>query len=165
MPVDEASAFDGLAAVQCGDVLIVLWKLPATSERFDWLEARLHEAARAHASFVVCQVILASSSPPNARLRARIREVMDGLRGKMRRVVSVALGDAVWMSVVRVVMRGLSILSGHGDASTIARTAREGLDHILAAAGPDTPDRDALEDALASAAAALGIDVADIGLR
>jgi hypothetical protein len=161
---DDVHACDGVATVGSGDVLFVLWKLAPTVERYDWFESRLDEFAAQQASFVICQLILPTSTPPNARIRARTRETLARLRPKLRRVVSVPLGDALWMSVVRVVMRGMAIVTGHAETSTIASTLHEGLDQVTAAASSNTPGRADFVVGLGKACAALGLERRAIGL-
>ena len=156
--------FDGIAAARCGDVLLVLWKLPATLERFAWLEERLAELERAEPSFVLVQLISSSSSPPDAKLRARVRTVLRGLEGRMRHLVSVPLGDALWMSVVRVIMRGMTLVSGQGQRSSVASSAKEAFDVVAAVAQPATPSRNELEETLLAMCVALGATRRELGI-
>jgi len=155
---------DGLVIARSGDVVFAVWKLPATRERFELFERMLEATGREHASFVVCQLILASSAPPNAKLRAHMHAVMRAYEGRLRRVVSVPLGDALWIAVVRVVMRGMALFSGLSATSTTAGSAAEGLDQILAAASEATPPREVLVDAVRAACVALGVEANELGL-
>jgi len=158
------AAFDGLAVACTGDVLFALWQKPATWARFDELEQQMEAMARDHETFIVCQLILSSSTPPNAALRARLRVVMRRFEGRMRYLISVPLGDAIWMGIVRVIMRGLAIISGHAATSSVSATAEEALERVAWAAGGRTPDREALVAAVLAACSELGVTRAEVGL-
>ncbi len=158
------AAFDGLVVACAGDVLFALWQKPASAARLDWLEQRMEAMASDYDTFVVCQLILSSSTPPDAALRARVREAMRRFEGRMRYLISVPLGDAIWMGIVRVIMRGIAIISGHAATSSVAATAEEALERIAWAAGGRTPDRDALVAAVLAACSELGVARAEVGL-
>jgi hypothetical protein len=155
---------DGIALVRTGDVLVAVWKLAATRERFDWLTEHLRTMADRWPSFVVLQLIMSSSSPPDAPLRARVRAVMRELDGRMRFLVSVPLGDALWMTIVRTIMRGLTVISGQTGRTSVASTVSQGLDHVAAVAREATPTRDELIDAILAVLAALDVERREIGV-
>jgi hypothetical protein len=59
----------------------------------------------------------------------------------LRRMVTVPVGDAFRVSIVRTVMRGLNIIQGRSRPSFIADTVAHGLDRLLEGAEAETPSR------------------------
>jgi hypothetical protein len=148
---------DGVGVAIAGDVLLVVWKGAANRERYDWFEACVWSMAEEHASFAICQFVMSSSRPPDARLRARTRETLVALGPRVRCVVSVPIGDVLWATVVRTIMRGVAILSGHSDTVIVAGSLNEALDRIRRVASAATPERAALAAAARDLGTALGV--------
>jgi hypothetical protein len=149
--------FDGVAIAECGDVLLVVWKSDATLARYDWFEPRVFAMAERHESIAICQFILSSSRPPDAALRARLRATLVRLGPRMRRLVSVPIGDAIWLTLVRGIMRGMAILSGQSGAVFVAANVESALDRIAQVRTADTPSRDVLAGTAEESARALGV--------
>ena len=57
----------------------------------------------------------------------------------VRRLVTVPVGNAFKMSVVRAVMRGLNVILGHSNTRFISDNVESGLARLLEAKGPSTP--------------------------
>jgi hypothetical protein len=133
---------DGLATAVVGDVIIVVWKSPATLERWQWLNAQgeaLH--ARSPGGLIYFYLILSSSTPPNAATRTKMQAEFRRLGPKLRRLVVVPLGDSLWKSLVRTIVRTVMLLSGLSKQQIVAASIDEGIDRIMDAAGPNTPTR------------------------
>jgi hypothetical protein len=153
---------DGVGTAVCGDVLVIVWQHAASEERFDWTETFIDEMAGAHASFVLCQLVLSTSKPPSARLRARARTKFNDLGDRLRSVVTVPIGDDLWTGVVRSIMRGLAILSGRGSTMIVLKTWSEAIDHIVRTGSTRTPSRPELEAALEELVHALDLRPASV---
>lgn len=158
---DEPSVetFDGVALTECGDVLVVVWKSAATEGRYDWFEPRLFAMAQRHASMAILQIILSSSKPPNAALRARVRGSLVRLGPKLRCLVSVPVGDAIWATLVRGIMRGMAILAGQSEVLTVVASMDAAFERLTQDVGPETPSAEALARALDALGAALGVRI------
>jgi hypothetical protein len=149
---------NGVAMVVSGDALVALWQAPATAERWQWNFADLEQLARRSAAgTVVLDLILPSSSPPNAALRARMRQDFASLGPKLRKLVVVPLGDGLWLSIVRTIVRGTLLVAGQSRQQAVVATIDEGLDRIQQAASPDTPSRAELNAAVDALYGALGL--------
>ncbi|HEU4410061.1 MAG TPA: hypothetical protein VFS43_32705 [Polyangiaceae bacterium] len=133
---------DGLATAVVGDVLITVWKSPASVARWQWLHAQADALlARSPGGFVYLSIILSSSTPPNAALRTKMQADFRRLGSKLRRLVVVPLGDSLWKSVVRAIVRALMLVSGLPKQQAVAASIDEGIDRVLDVAGPNTPTR------------------------
>ncbi|HEU4535131.1 MAG TPA: hypothetical protein VFS00_13480 [Polyangiaceae bacterium] len=133
---------DGLATAVVGDVLIAVWQSPATVERWQWLKAQVDALlTRSPGGFVCFYIILSSSTPPNAALRTKMQAHFRRLGPELRRLVVVPLGDSLWKSVVRTLVRAIMLVSGRAKQQAVAASIDEGIDRVLDVAGPNTPTR------------------------
>jgi len=148
--------FDGVAAIPCGDTLLMLWQRPARRARIlratAWVDALL---ARSPGSIVVCQFLLSSASPPDAEGRAIARVEALRLEPRIRCAVMVPLGDSLFRDLVRGILRAAVLIAGHGDRLKIASSERDAVDVMRRLATDLTPDGATFEAAIASLYAAL----------
>lgn len=148
---------DGVALLQMGDTLLVLWKAPASRDRWLHHMNRMETAAASRPNGILCvDLILAESTAPDAALRKQMQADFRRLGGKLRRFVVVPLGDSLWLSVVRTIVRGTLLLSGQSDRQRVTATVSQGLDEARAAAGPETPSTAELQQAVGALFSALG---------
>jgi hypothetical protein len=147
---------DGVACVAVGDTMVELWKAPASLPRWRWFEAQRDGLLARHEQLIVFTLILASSSPPDGTVRAAMQDSFRKLGPKMRRMVVVPLGNSVWQSVVRTIVRGVLIVSGAAKQQVVANNVTDGIARVLEVAGPSTPDRRQLRAAADALASALG---------
>jgi hypothetical protein len=152
--------FDGIAVAVSGDLLVALWSAPGTLERMRWLGQRLDAfaAGRGAGEMVVLMVILPTSSPPEAPARAESNAIVKRLGARARLVVTVPLGDALWLLVVRAVMRTTFVLSGNSRQLSIASTEAEGIRQIISTRRDTTPDADEIRAMLSELYAELGVE-------
>jgi hypothetical protein len=150
---------DGIAVAVAGDLLVALWSEPGTLERMRWLGARLEEFAanRGEGDVLMLMVILPKSSPPEATARAESNAIVRRLGGRARLVVTVPLGDSLWLLVVRAVMRTTFVLSGNAKRLSIASTEAEGIRQILDARRDATPGAHEIEGMLSGLYARLAV--------
>src|SRR6185503_1910707 len=95
-----------------GDTIVVVWSEPATAPRWAWQQERVRNALAARQDAIWVIVILESSTPPNAALRARMQLDFRMVGPKLRRLVAIPVGTSLWMSVVRTIVRGVLLVSG-----------------------------------------------------
>jgi hypothetical protein len=149
---------DGIAYVTLGDMILVLWKDAARVHRLRWLFDQVDAAVAKHPGGIVgLQLVLPSASPHDGPARNENSVRMRKLGGGLRRLVTVPLGDAFWVTIVRAVMRTLALLSGQSKVQFVANSEDQGLDLALQAASADTPSRQEVIAALDEMYAALGV--------
>ena len=154
----DVKARNGLAMVAEGDALIVLWRAPASVELWEWNVEELGQLAARHPDGVVfLDLILPSSNPPNAALRAIIRADLQRLGPKLRKLVAVPLGDGLWLSVVRTIVRGTLLITGQSKQQVVVATLAEGLDRMQEHGSPATPSREVLRVATDALLQSLGL--------
>jgi hypothetical protein len=154
---------DGIAVRACGDVLVVMWREASRIERIRWLGRCIDERIAANESVVCCQIILASSSPPDAPARREGQALFERTGESIRRLVTVPVGDDLWMSIVRTILRGMAIVSRQPVEQRIASNLRQGLDYVHEVAGPRTPQRHELAATVPQLCAALEVDERSLG--
>ena len=131
---------DGVAFLARGDAITVVYSSPARLHRSRWLYDLADRAAAQNPGGIVgLMVILPTADAPDAPTRAENSTRMRKLAPAMRRFVTVAIGDDFRVSVVRTVMRALSVLQGKTKVHFVANTAEEGIKRLLEAASASTP--------------------------
>ena len=154
----QAKTFDETALLATGDVVLVLWKGAARAHRTRWLFEQIEGTVAAHPQgILVLQQVLPTSNPPDGPARDENHLRIRKLGSSLRRLVTVPLGDALWMSLVRTIMRALAVVSGQAKSHFVADTEAEGIDLLLKAASPSTPSRRDLVAGLDELYRALGV--------
>ncbi len=150
------AVFDGVATVAVGDALQILWRSGATAPRIRWVNDRAIELIeRSPDGIVAAQFLLASATPPGLREVSPVRESLQRVQPRSRRLVVVPLGDAAWQSVVRSVMRAGLALLGQSERIKVASNEGEARTLLGQAASAHTPDEASLEAAYRSLFVAL----------
>jgi hypothetical protein len=150
---------DGVGIAVVGDTLISLWKEPATVGRCRAVRAEMARmSAQSAEGFLWFNVILSTSSPPDRAARAEIAASLDEVRARLRKLVVVPLGDSLWHSVVRAIVRGMAVVTGMSKQQIVAATVAEGLLQMAKLATPRTPPTKDLEAALYTLCDGLGVD-------
>jgi hypothetical protein len=149
---------DGVALVVRGDTVSIVYQEPARLHRSRWLYDRIDEAVASNSEGVMAfLVILPTSHPPDGPTRAENTARLRKLGPALRRLVTVPIGDALWINVVRTIMRGMAIIQGNLRVQVVADSLDEGIQALLDAAGPRTPTRAQIEDDLRAMYKALGV--------
>ncbi len=153
----KVEVFDGVAFTTRGDVVLALWKEPARIHRAKWLFDRVDRViAEQPDGVLAAYLILPSSSPPDGPARAENQRRIQSIGASFRCLLLVPIGDALWMSLVRTVMRGVAILTGNKSLG-VANGVADALDKLLLAKSGRTPSRSELEGAVAELFTALGV--------
>jgi hypothetical protein len=148
---------DGVAFFARGDLALVVYQRAARLHRTRWLFDRLDEhAASVPGGILVLLVVLPSADPPDGPTRQENTLRTRKLAGALRRLVTVPVGDAFRVAVVRTVMRALAILQGNRRTHFISETIVEGISKAMEAATPDTPTRAKILEDLEALHSALG---------
>src|SRR6478672_1880468 len=93
--------FDGVATLTRGDLLMIVYQKPARLHRSRWLFDRVDEFVKAsHGDKIALMIILPTADPPDAPTRAENALRLRRLGSALRRIVTVPVGDAFWMSLV-----------------------------------------------------------------
>jgi hypothetical protein len=77
---------------------------------------------------------------------------MADLRGRLRRVVTVVLGDSMRVSLVRTIMRAMFLLQGMSRVQHIVSSVDDGLKTLLEDPTPKMPSRAQIEATLSEIA-------------
>ena len=158
-PGMAVEVFQDVAFGERGDVHLTVWKGRASPEvvrrAFDTAQLLID---RQPDGIVIFQIVPSSSTPPNAEGRAVATRGFQRIRPQLRRLVTVALGDAFWMSIVRTVMRGAGMLNGMYGIQAIEATEARGLLRVREKASPATPSQTELQAGIAELYAALDVE-------
>jgi hypothetical protein len=144
----EVVVSDGVALAQGGDTVVIVYKSPARLKRIRWVFDRLDELTARAAPLNCLLIVLPTSDMPDAETRAENTRRMADLRGHLRRVVTVVIGDSVRIGLVRTIMRAMFLLQGMSRVQHIVCSVDEGLDNLLSDPTPRMPDRATLEATL-----------------
>ena len=124
----EIAVFDGVAFSCVGDTCLVVYASPARIDRTRWLFDRVDEAvADLDTTLCALMLILPTSDPPDAVTRAENDRRLRLLRGKLRRLVTVTIGDSFRLNLVRTMMRGLFLMQRQSQLLSVATSLEEGL--------------------------------------
>jgi len=149
---------DGVGLLRMGDTLIVLWTKPASAERWACQLSEMQRMAPAHADgILVLVLILSVDTPPEAAVRSDMEAALRRMGPQLRRLVAVPLGDSVWLSIMRTIVRGLIIVSGQSHRHRVGGSVSSGIEQMLEKAGPLTPSKSELLQGIAALSLALGL--------
>jgi hypothetical protein len=166
VPVEGSSAqegkvfvFDGVAASCRGDTILICYQKAARFERTHWLFDRIDDFMRAlpAGGVIALMVVLETADPPDALTRAENNKRLTRLGDAVRCLVTVPVGDAFRMAIVRSFMRGLNLALGHSKTRLVSDTVEAGLVRMLEAASPATPSRAQIARDLGALYRALGV--------
>ena len=137
--------------MQRGDVALYVYSSDARLHRTRWAFDRADESVRsAPDGILILFIIPPSAAPPDSATRAENSARLKKVLPSIRRFVTVPLGDALRVSIVKAVMRAMILIQRQIGRHVIASTEADGISHLLECAGPDTPDRATLEADLRS---------------
>jgi hypothetical protein len=141
----EVQLNDGVAAVAAGDALVLVYKTPARVHRSRWCYDLADALAEKRpGGIVILLVVLSSSDPPDAPTRVENARRMRALAGKLRTLVTVPVGDDMWLNIVRSVMRLTTWMQGKSASMPVTATLERGIDALLEARSSETPSRETL---------------------
>jgi hypothetical protein len=156
--VGNVEVRDGVGLVPVGDTLIAFWKAPPTLDRWRFQLNRMEMLAASRPDGIVCVALITEwATPPDAKVRQAMQADYRRMGTKVRRLVVIPLGDSIWLSIVRPIVRGVLLLSGHAQRHRVVATVQEGLDAVQAVAGPTTPSSQQLREAMSALSAVLGV--------
>jgi hypothetical protein len=156
---------DGVALSMRGDVLIVLWRSPATMARVQWsFDVADRLVTQRPEGVVVLVILLPSSSPPDYPATLECMTRLRRLRPAVRRQSTVALGGAIWQRVVRGVHHAMSLpMRARTGRLTMSGTVEAGIRLLQEGAGPSTPSSSAIRDDVLALFEALQLPTPQIG--
>jgi hypothetical protein len=150
---------DGVAVLARGNAISIVYQSAARLHRTRWLFDTLDElAAEKPDGIIGFMVILPTADPPDAATRAENNARLRKLGTTLRLMVTVPVGDELWLSIVRTILRAMNVIHGKAHAYIVSATLEEGLDRLLQAAGPLTPSREQIKQDIDALHAALGVE-------
>jgi hypothetical protein len=117
-----------------------------------------HVIARHPDGIVGLMLVLPTATPPDAATRHENVVRMRKLAPHIRRFVTVPIGDALHVMVVRTVMRALGVVQGKSRVQKVANTIEQGIRSLLEAASPLTPTPAEIEADLRAMYEALNVN-------
>jgi hypothetical protein len=144
----EVVVSDGFAFAHGGDTAVIVYKSAARLKRIRWTFDRLEELTTRVRPINGLMIVLPSSDLPDAETRAENTRRMADMRGRLRHVVTVVLGDSMRVSLVRTIMRAIFLLQGMSRVQQIVSSVDEGVDALLSNPTPHMPSRMQIEAAL-----------------
>src|ERR1700712_1896649 len=111
-PALDVVVSDGIAFAHAGDTALIVYASPARLLRTRWLFDRLDEMTARVAPINSLLIVLPSADVPDADTRAENTLRMGRLRGRLRRVITVVIGDSMRVNLVRTIMRAMFLLQG-----------------------------------------------------
>jgi hypothetical protein len=146
MPNPLVQTHDRVGVVTRGNLVLVLYAADARLHRTQWIFDRADELiARSKEPILVLLVVAENSGPPDAATRAENARRFKCIDGSLRRIVTVALGDAFKMNIVRAVMRTMLLFLGQSAVHAVTSTVDDGITRLLKEASPSTPTRGQIE--------------------
>jgi hypothetical protein len=137
---------DGVAASVRGDLVLSLWQSSARVHRTRWFFDILDAAAARNPDGIMAMlIILPTASPPDGPARAENATRLRKLGKSVRRVVTVPLGNPVFVTVVRTVMRAMFLVQGQSEVQMVESSILTGIRRVLEGGSPLTPGRAQVE--------------------
>jgi hypothetical protein len=153
----SVSLIEGAAFVPVRDTVVLLIKTELTIGGWRVLESQLSRlAAEEPAGACLLSLNLPGATVPNATTRVAAQTFLRQMGPRLRRIVAVADGDSVWLSVLRTVIRAIGVLSGRGKQTFVVANLDEALDRLAEVAGPGSPSRGEFLEAIDALYATFG---------
>ena len=158
LPASDLRTNDGVAVLARGNTISVVYQAAARLHRSRWLFDVIDELAAKNPDGILgLMVILPTADPPDAATRAENSARLRKLGISLRLMVTVPVGDDMWHTIVRTMMRAMNVIQGKAHAYVVSTSLEEGLDRLFQAAGPRTPSREQIQQDLDALHAALGV--------
>jgi hypothetical protein len=155
---DGVLTHDGVAVIARGDTFSIVYQRAARLHRTRWLFEQLDAFAATRAGdFQVLMIVLPTADPPDGPTRAENAAGLRRLGHRLRRLVTVPVGDTFQTTIVRVIMRALAALQGKSGVHFIVSNVDEGIRRTRESATDATPSSERLHHDLRSLHAALGV--------
>lgn len=139
-PEGKVLLHDGVGMLRRGDVCLIVYQKAARLERTRWLFDVVDAMAeKTNLDLLGFMIVLPTSDPPDAPTHQENFVRLRRLGKRVRRLVTVPVGSALTMSVVRAVMRGMNVILGHSGTRFISDSVDAGLVRLMEAKTASTP--------------------------
>jgi hypothetical protein len=139
-PAGKVLTYDGVGVLRRGDTFLIVYQKAARLERTRWLFDLMDaELAETDANILALLIVLPTADPPDGPTREENVTRLRKIGHRVRRLVTVPIGNSFKVSLVRTVMRSLNVVLGHSDTRFIVDTVQEGLTQLLEAKSARTP--------------------------
>jgi len=157
VPQGKVLVYDGVGMLFRGDTCLVVYQKAARIERTRWLFDVVENYLADHdTDLLAFLIVLPSADPPDAPTRQENSDRMKKIGPRVRKLVTLPIGNAFKVQLVRTVMRGLNAILGRSDREPIADTVDEGLEELLESASERTPSTRQIRDDIRAIYEALG---------
>jgi hypothetical protein len=152
----QVMTYDGVALLKRGDLYYILYQAPARLHRSRWLfDVAEQTGTSLPDGMVALMVILPTASPPDRETRMENTRRLRKLGKSLRCVVTVPVGEGIWINIARAVMRAMSVAEGQSRVNVVTDTFDEAFSFISAGASALTPSRPEMERDLGTMCEAL----------
>ena len=160
IPEGKVLVYDGVGMLIRGDTCLIVYQKAARIERTRWLfDVVENYLLDNETDLLAFLIVLPSADPPDGRTRQENTDRLKKIGHRVRRLVTMPIGNEFKANLVRAVMRALNVVLGHSDTRSIADTVDEGLDELLRFASERTPPVRQIRDDIALIYQTLGESV------
>jgi hypothetical protein len=157
VPQGKVLTYDGVGMLFRGDTCLIVYQKAARIERTRWLFDVVENYLLDHdTDLLAFMIILPSADPPDAATRQENAERMRKIGPRVRKLVTMPIGNAFKVQMVRAIMRGIDFVLRHADKRSTADTVDEGLQQLLEDASSHTPPAGQIRDDIGVIYQALG---------
>jgi hypothetical protein len=139
-PEGKVLLHDGVGMLRRGDTCLIVYQKAARLERTRWLFDVVDEMiATTGFDLLALLIVLPSADPPDTPTHQENYLRLRRLGSRVRRLVTVPVGNEFRTSVVRAVMRGLNVILGHSGTRFVANRVDAGITRLLEVSSLRTP--------------------------
>ncbi len=136
----RAQVCDGVACNVAGDVVVTLWTRSVSERTWRFQMDLIERRIAAHPEgIVVINLVMGPHSMPEPYMSERMREDYRRIGGQVRRLVMAPLGDSLWTSVLRAVVRSMVLIIGFSKKLRLVDNMVDALASAREVASPATP--------------------------
>ena len=157
VPQGKVLVYDGVGMLFRGDTCLIVYQRAARIERTRWLFDVVENYLLDHdADLLAFLIVLPSADPPDGPTRQENADRMRKIGPRVRRLVTMPIGNAFKVNLVRAIMRALNMMLRRSHREWIADSVDEGLDALLEDASEHTPTARQIRDDIGVIYQALG---------
>jgi len=157
VPQGRALVYDGVGVLFRADTCIIVYQKAARVHRTRWLFDLVENyLAENESDLLAYMLVLPTADAPDAETRRENTVRMRALGHRVRRLVTIPIGNGFKVNLVRAIMRSLNLALGDSGTHLVADTVDEGLSRLLQIASERTPTEAQIRTDIATIYRALG---------
>lgn len=125
-----------------GDLFIIVWTGEPTMASNKWIIDNVAGMSSSNPQGLIgLQIIMPNAGIPDAETRRYIEDSFRTRLGKIRNVVTAPIGDSLRQSLIRTMLRGMSVIANRSQSIAIVATLDEAIAQLLLVRSSQTPSR------------------------